>query len=319
MRSRPPIDPATPDEDGGPRAGRVAIVGRPNVGKSTLLNALVGERLAIVTRKPGTTRSRLLGVALQRDPPTQIAFVDTPGLERPRSVLGRVLVEEAQASLEDADALLFVVDASRTVPGREPLGREDLAVLGQLTESGRPVVLALNKVDRLRDKSVLLPRLAALGEREDLAALVPLSALKNDNVKPVLTELRRLLPPGRLYEDDGFLTDRPERFFAAERVREAVIQHTREEVPYAVAVVIDAYEEDGRLVRIAATLVVDRASHKGIVIGAGGGRLKAIGTDARLALEAFLGRKVFLQLHVKVAPDWTRDPRQVRELTRDPS
>ena len=298
------------------RAGRVAIVGRPNVGKSTLLNAVLGQKLAIITPRPGTTRSCLLGVYAKADPPTQIAFIDTPGLERPRNVLGRVLVEEAQGSLEDVDAVLFMVEANRTGPGGDPIAPEDEAVLKQIQNVGKPVVLALNKVDKVTDKAVLLPRLAAWDARHELAALVPISALKSKNVEPLLRELRRLLPEGVLYDDD-FITDRPTRFFAAELVREAIIHNTRQEVPHCVAVQVESFEEEPSITRIAATIHVDRKSHKGIVIGAGGERLKKIGTAARLEIEDLLQRKVFIQLWVKVDEDWTTDPRRVRELTRD--
>ncbi|MBX3269460.1 MAG: GTPase Era [Sandaracinaceae bacterium] len=293
------------------RAGRVAIVGRPNVGKSTLLNAVLGQKLAITTPRPGTTRSCLLGVYYREEPPTQIAFIDTPGLERPRSVLGRVLAEEAQGSLEDADVVLFLVDATRG----DPIAREDEEVLSRIRLVDKPVVLALNKVDRVKDKTELLPKLAAWHERHALDALVPLSALRGDNVEALFGELRARLPEGELYPPD-FLTDRPERFFAAERVREAIIGHTREEVPHAVAVTIEEFADEPGLTRIAATIHVDRTSHKGILIGAGGERLKAIGTAARLEIEELLERKVFLKLWVKVDEDWTRDAERVRRLTR---
>lgn len=300
------------------RAGRVAIVGRPNVGKSTLLNALLGQKLAITASRPGTTRSRLLGVYASSSPPTQIAFVDTPGLERPRSVLGRVLVEEAQASLEDIDAALVVVDATQRGPGDDPIAPGDAEIIELAQRVGRPVVLAMNKVDKVKDKSALLPRLEAWSARFELAAIVPVSALKGKNLDPIVRELRELLPEGLLYDPD-FLTDKPERFFMAELVREAIIHHTREEVPYAVAVQIDEVQEEQHLTRIGATIVVDKASHKGILIGAGGTRLKAIGTDARQEIEKLLDKKVFLRLWVKVEEDWTRDAHKVRQLTREPS
>ncbi len=299
------------------RAGRVAIVGRPNVGKSTLLNAVLGQKLAITTPKPGTTRSCLLGVYASDDPPTQIAFVDTPGLERPRSVLGRVLVEEAQGSLEDADAVLLVIDATHKGPGGALISREDEEVLEQIVRVGKPVVLALNKVDKIRDKAALLPKLAEWDARHALAALVPLSALRGDNVRAVIQELRELLPEGVLYDGD-FLTDRPERFFAAELVREAIITQTRQEVPHSVAVQVEEFVDEAAITRIAATIHVDRASHKGILIGAGGERLKQIGSAARQEIEALLQRKVFLKLWVKVDEDWTRDAERARRLTREP-
>ncbi len=301
-----------------PRAGRVAIVGRPNVGKSTLLNALLGQKLAIVTDRPGTTRTCLLGVYASESPPTQIAFVDTPGMERPRSVLGRVLHEEAQGSLEDVDATLVVVDATRRGAGNDPIHAADAQIVEQALAVGKPVILALNKVDLVKQKPELLPKLAAWSERFSLAAMVPLSALGSDNLQPLLDELRAHLPEGVLYPPD-FLTDRPTRFLAAELVRESLMRHTREEVPYAVAVQIERFAEDTKVTRIEATVVVDKRSHKGIVIGAGGERLKRIGSDARKELEELLQRKVFLKLFVKVEEDWTRDPNKARRLTRESS
>jgi GTP-binding protein Era len=301
-----------------PRAGRVAIVGRPNVGKSTLLNALLGQKLAITAPRPGTTRSCLLGVYASNDPATQIAFIDTPGLERPRSVLGRVLVEEAQGSLEGTDAVLLLVDATARGPGGDPIAAADAEVLAQVQRITKKVVVALNKVDKVKDKGALLPQLAAWTERHEVRAVVPVSALKKDNLAPLVRELRALLPEGQLYDPD-FLTDKPERFFMAELVREAVIHHTRQEVPYAVAVQIEEMREEDHLTRVGAVIVVDRPSHKGILIGAGGSRLKAIGTDARQQMEQMLDRKVFLRLWVKVEEDWTRDAQKVRRLTREPS
>ena len=304
-----------PEEE--PRAGRVAIVGRPNVGKSTLLNALLGQKLAITTPRPGTTRSCLLGVHWSDEPPTQIAFVDTPGLERPRSVLGRVLVEEAQGAFEGADVILVLVDATHRGPGDDPLPAEDVAIVEQALAIGKPVVLAINKVDKLKDKTALLPKLEAWDARFDFASLIPLSALKRDNLEPLLRELRALLPEGLLYPPD-VLTDRPERFFVAEMVRESIIVHTRQEVPYSVAVQVEEYREDGNLTRIGATIFVDKRSHKGILIGKGGQMLKDIGTRARLAMEEHLQRKVFLELFVRVEEDWTRDAHKVRTLTKEP-
>ena len=301
-----------------PRAGRVAIVGRPNVGKSTLLNALLGQKLAITTSRPGTTRSCLLGVYFSEDPPTQIAFVDTPGLERPRSVLGRVLVEEAQNALEDVDAVLLLVEATRRGPGGDPIHGEDAAILEQVQRVQKKVVLVLNKVDKIKDKSELLPKLAAWGQRHELRGIVPVSALRGDNLAPVITNLRELMPEGLLYAPD-FLTDKPERFFVAELVREALIRNTRQEVPHALAVQIERFEDDTNITRIDATIVVDKASHKGIVIGAGGSMLKQIGTEAREEIEKLLDRKVFIKLFVRVEADWTRDAQKVRRLTTESS
>lgn len=305
------------------RAGRVAIVGRPNVGKSTLLNALLGQRLAITTPKPGTTRTVLLGVYDQVDDEqrrTQIAFLDTPGLESPRSVLGRVIVEEAQGALEGVEAVVLMVDAT-DVARAGSLAPADLRVLALVEPVGKPIVLALNKVDRVKDKAKLLPALEKLaatkaGKAPRFAALVPLSASRGTGVPGLVSELREHLGTTLLYDDDS-LTDRPERFFAAELVREAILGATREEVPYGTAVLVDEWVEEGNLVRIGVTIVVEKDSHKGILIGARGTKLKEIGETGRLAIEGFLERKVFLRTFVKVVPGWTKDAEKVRRLVRD--
>lgn len=299
-----------------PRAGRCAIVGRPNVGKSTLLNALLGQKLAIATSKPQTTRHRILGVYTQEQPATQIALVDTPGLHRPQNALGRALVEEAQGALADADVILWVVEgpSDRTGPAAPALSGPDREVLAALRHNDTPVVLALNKIDRLKDKSAMLPWLSFYQETVAPAAIVPISALRNSGLQPLVAALREQLPEGMLYDDQDFLTDRPERFFAAELVREAAIRKTRQEVPHAIAVLVESFEETGTLTRIEATLVVEKPNQKKILIGAGGSMLKEIGTTARQELESFLQRKVYLGLFVKVVPGWTSDPRSVREL-----
>ena len=309
------LDPTTV-----PRAGRVAIVGAPNVGKSTLLNALLGQKLAIATAKPQTTRHRILGVYAESEPPTQIAFSDTPGLHRPHNALGRALVEEAQGALAECDVALWLLESP---DGRHPFQGQVLrgaaAEIHALLRgvSGLTVVVALNKVDRLKDKAALLPYLDALQREANPAAIVPISALKNKGITQLLGELRRHLPEGVLYDDPEFLTDRTERFFAAELVREAVIRHTRQEIPYAVAVLIESFEETGQLTRIEATIVVDKANHKKIVVGAGGQLLKTIGSEARREIEALLSRKVHLGLFVKVVPGWTSDPASVRKLAME--
>ena len=308
-------------DENGPRAGRVAIVGRPNVGKSTLLNALLGQKLSIATSKPQTTRHRILGVYVEPDPPTQIAFVDTPGLHRPKNALGRALVEEAQGALADVDVVLWLVESpSERSPGEPALAPADREVRELLSGAGKtPVVLALNKIDRLKDKSKLLNWLSFYQEAVDPAAIVPISALKTRGTKQLIGELRKHLPPGILYEDPEYLTDRPERFFVAELVREAAIRNTREEVPYALAVVVESFEEGPSLTRIEATVVVEKENHKKIVVGAGGTMLKKIGSEARQAIEQLLGRKVFLGLFVKVIPNWTEDPASVRRLAMETS
>ena len=298
-----------------PRSGRCAIVGRPNVGKSTLLNHLLGQKLAIATSRPGTTRSCILGVYATDDPPTQIAFVDTPGLHRPKSALGKVLVEQAQLGLTDADVVLFLTEAPGP-KGRPEVQSDDRTVLDLLAGVASPVILVINKVDLIRDKARLLPLIAAFQAVRRFDAVVPISAVRGTNVPELVDEIRGRLPEGLMYDAD-FLTDRPERFFVAELVREAVMKRTRQEVPHGVACVIDSYVEDGNLLRIDATIIVEKDSHKGIVIGAQGSLLKQIGTDARLAIEELVERKVFLKLWVKVIPGWTADPMHARRLATE--
>jgi GTP-binding protein Era len=302
-----------------PRSGRAAIVGRPNVGKSTLLNSLLGQKLAITTSKPGTTRSSLLGIYAQKDPPTQIAFIDTPGMHRPSNALGRALQEDAKAGLSGADVVVFVTEVPKTpLTTAQPFpGHADAEVLQQLRDIGRPVVLVINKVDRFKSKGALLPLLERAQKSFDYAALVPLSALRKDNLPALVHALREQLPQGLAY-DPELLTDKPQRFFASELVREAVLTHTRDEVPHGVAVVIDRFEENPKLSRVSATIIVSKPGHKGIVIGRGGELMKQIGSDARLAMEELFERKVFLELWVKVIPDWMNDPAKVQSLVREP-
>jgi GTP-binding protein Era len=309
------------DDDRTPRAGRVVIVGRPNVGKSTLLNALLGQKLAIATEKPQTTRQRILGVYAQSDPPTQIALLDTPGLHRPKNALGRALVEEAQGALAETDVVLWLLESPTDRAGTPALAPADREVRELLaTGSGPALIVALNKVDRLKDKTKLLPWLTFYQQELTPAAIVPISALKQRGTKQLLAELRKQLPAGVLYDDPDFITDRPERFFVAELVREAAIRNTRNEVPYAIAVLIDSFEEaSDSLTRIGATVVVEKENHKKIVVGAGGSMLKRIGSEARKEIEALLGRKVNLGLFVKVVPNWTEDPASVRRLALESS
>jgi GTPase len=298
------------------RSGRVAIIGRPNVGKSTLLNALLGQKLAIATEKPGTTRSNLLGVYVQKEPPTQIAFVDTPGLHRPRNALGRALVEDAKAGFNGADAIAMITEVGQSVQLPHFLGGGDAEVLAQLKQQKAPVVLVINKVDRLKNKAEMLPLLQRALEMFPFSSVVPLSALKRDNLSALIKALREHLPEGLSY-DDKELTDRPERFFASELIREAVLEHTRQEVPHGVAVIVDRFEDSAELAKISATIVVSKEAHKGIVIGKSGERLKTIGSEARIAMEKLFGRKVFLETWVKVVNDWTDDPIKVQRLLRE--
>ena len=285
------------------RAGVVALVGRPNVGKSTLLNALVGESLSIVTPKPETTRDRVLAVATRpAGLDVQLVLVDTPGIHKPHRRLGEYMNTEARTAADDADAVLYVADATDGAKGPTL----DAEVLAAIAGTKRPVILALNKVDRVKHKEALLPALDAYGKAREFAEIIPVSASQGDGVDLIIAALAKLMPESPpLYPDDT-LTDRPERFFVAERVREAVIEETGEEVPYVTAVEIDAFDEKAPIPRITASIHVERPGQKKIVVGRGGERIRAIGSRARAEVEKMLGKQVFLELWVKVTPDWTR-------------
>jgi GTP-binding protein Era len=289
------------------RAGYVAIVGRPNVGKSTLLNALVGVKLAIVTPKPQTTRNRIVGIRTL--PEGQVIFLDTPGIHEPRSTLNRRMVDTARKALGDAEAAVWVLDASSGVGrGERELGRT-------LAELGHPTIVVLNKSDAVA-RPKLLPLMAEIGALLPGRDVVPASARTGDNVDTVLRTVVAALPEGpRIYPEDE-LTAEPERFLVQEMIREQLFLQTVEEVPYGTAVVVDSFSEQRErgLLVIEATILVDRESHKGIVIGGGGQRLKEIGRRARLELEAFFAVKVFLQLFVRVERDWAENPRRLKEL-----
>jgi GTPase len=295
------------------RAGRIALVGRPNVGKSTLLNALVGEHLAVTSHHPQTTRDRIVGVVTE--PLAQFVLVDTPGLHTPKTRLGARMIREARGAIEGSDVVVFVTDVGRE-PRADAAGglvhEGDPALLESLPKT--PVVLALNKVDRVKDKSLLLPLLEAYTKAYAFAALVPMSARGKDGTGRLVDALRELLPRGERAYEEGTLTDRPTRFFAAEYVREQILDKTRAEVPHGVAVVVESWDEAGKTVKIALVVVVDKESHKKIVIGRGGALLKAIGTDARKRIEALLGRKVHLSLWVRVEPRWYESDARLLEL-----
>ncbi|HMM85549.1 GTPase Era [Azohydromonas sp.] len=289
------------------RCGLVAIVGRPNVGKSTLLNALVGQKVSITSRKAQTTRHRITGVRTEGD--TQFVFVDTPGFQtRHGSALHRTLNRTVVASLVDVDVVLFVVEAGR-------FGLEDAKVLALLqggAMQGKPVLLVANKVDAVHRRSELLPWLKSMGERADFAEFVPLSAKKPADVERLLGIVRPYLPAQPWFYDPEHLTDRSERFLASEIVREKLFRLTGDELPYASTVLIDRFEEDGALRRIAATIVVERDAHKAMVIGEGGERIKRIGTEARHDLERLLDAKVHIELWVKVRSGWADSEEHLR-------
>ncbi|MGB7846064.1 MAG: GTPase Era [Candidatus Acidiferrum sp.] len=287
------------------RAGFVAIIGRPNAGKSTLLNRLVGQKVAIVTSKPQTTRNRIQGIVTRPD--GQIVFVDTPGLHEATTALNRQMMREVAAALEGIDVLLMMVDASRTLP------HADALLLDKGQRFPGKAILALNKIDRV-PKPKLLPLLDAFAKAFPFAALVPISALKGDGCDELLQEVLKNLPEGEPFFPEDQITDQPERFLAGEIIREKAIDLTYHEVPHALAVVVDQFEESPTLLRIHATLHVERDSQKKILIGHKGEMLKKIGTAARKELETLLGTKIFLAMFVKVVADWRENPQKVREL-----
>ena len=287
------------------RSGFVAVVGRPNAGKSTLVNRLVGQKIAIVTSKPQTTRNRIQGIVTK--PQGQIVFIDTPGLHEADSALGRQMMQEVAAALEGIDVLLLMVDATRMLPHADDL------LLEKAKRFRGKTILALNKVDRLT-KPKLLPLIDSLAKAFEFAAIVPISALNGAGCQELLDEILKQLPEGEAYFPEDQVTDQPERFLAAEIIREKAIQVMYHEVPYALAVVVEKYEETPKLLRIEALMNVERDSQKKILIGHKGEMLKKIGTEARKELEAILGSKIYLGLFVKVAPDWRENPQKVREL-----
>ena len=287
------------------RAGFVTIVGRPNVGKSTLLNRIVGQKVAIVTEKPQTTRNRILAIANTAS--AQIVFFDTPGIHKPKHEMNRRMVGLALRSLKNVDLALLLVDVT------EPFGGGDEFVLERVRQAKVPVVLALNKVDRIR-KPEILTVIDEYRHRHDFTDIVPISALTGENVDALVSVLERQLPEGEPLYPPETLTDLPERFFVSEIVREKILGATREEIPYSTAVVIDSWEEGEKLTRIEASILVERESQKGIVVGKGAGMLKGIGTAARRDIEAFLGTKVFLGLHVRVRSEWRENQRLLSEL-----
>ena len=290
------------------KSGFVALVGRPNAGKSTLLNQLVGTKLAIVSDKPQTTRNRIVGV--RNLPAGQIAYLDTPGIHKPLKTLNARMMDVSRAVLREVDVVTLVIDATA------PEGAGDRYVRELVSTVRVPVVIALNKVD-LMAKGDLLPRIAGMAERKMAADIVPISAATGENVDRLQDVLLSHLPEGQPLFPDDYLTDQPERFFAAELVREQVLRHTHAELPFSTAVVVDQFGEPdapGGLMRLHCSILVERATQKPILLGKGGSMIKSIGTAARLALEAFFDTKVFLDLHVKVKEDWRDDPRALADI-----
>ncbi|HKF25204.1 MAG TPA: GTPase Era [Candidatus Acidoferrum sp.] len=293
------------------KAGFVAIVGRPNAGKSTLLNRLVGQKVAIVTSKPQTTRNRIQGIVSRND--GQVVVIDTPGLHEARTVLNRQMMKEVAAALEGIDVLVLMVDASEAARGRGGSVHVDPLLVERAKRFEGRTILALNKVDKT-PKQVLLPLLEAFRKAHPFLAMVPVSALKGEGCEELLGEIMKQLPENDPYFPEDQVTDQPERFLASEIVREKAIALTYHEVPHALAVAVDKWEATPKMLRIQMTLTVERPAQKKIVIGHKGEMLKKIGTLARKELEEILGEKIFLGLFVKVSESWRENPMAVREL-----
>ncbi|MEW6447722.1 MAG: GTPase Era [Bacillota bacterium] len=288
------------------RSGFVSIVGRPNVGKSTLLNRLVGRKVAIVSDKPQTTRNRIQSIFTLPD--AQIIFLDTPGIHKPRHQLGEYMVRTALNTLREVDLILFILEAGA------PFGPGDGFILKRLKEAATPVFACINKID-LVAKETLLPLIDDLRQKHDFAAIVPLSALTGENTEGLLKEIVAHLPPGPRYYPPEAVTDQPEQLVIAELVREKVLQLTREELPHGVAVAIEEMvPRSAGLLYIRAVIYTEKESHKGILVGKSGQMLKNIGRLAREEIEALFGRRVFLDLWVKVRPDWRRSEVFLREF-----
>ena len=293
-------------------SGYACILGRPNAGKSTLLNALVGEKIAIISPKPQTTRNRILGIINVAEKKGheagQVVLIDTPGVHRPDSSLGRKMMSDVQEALHGCQLILLIVDAKRK------WAEEDAFALDLVKRSGTPVFLLLNKIDLLPDKRDLLPLITQFQPLHDFKEIIPISALKKKGLDELLQCVLNALPKGPRSFPEDQITDQPLRFMVGESIREHVLFQTREEVPHAVSVMVDQYEEGKRLTRIAATIYCDRASQKAILVGKGGQMLKKIGTAARIDIEKIVGTRVFLELFVKVQPGWRESRQFVEEL-----
>ena len=293
------------------RSGFVSIVGRPNAGKSTLLNALVGEKIAIVTQKPQTTRTRIQGMvnvkARPGRPAAQIILVDTPGMHKPDSRLNRKMMQEIHAALESRDLVLVIVDAT------ERFSPADQQLIDLVKNSGGIAFLLLNKIDKVQ-KDKLLPMIERYSKLHAFAEIIPISASKRDGLDTLVDKIIAALADGPRYFPEDQITDQPERFIASEIIREKVLLKTGKEIPYATAVLIDRYDDLEKLVRIAATIYCEREGQKAILIGRSGQKLKEIGTAARTELESFLRKKVFLELFIKVKPGWRESESFVGEL-----
>lgn len=290
------------------KSGYVAIVGAPNVGKSTLLNRLLKQKISIIAPKPQTTRNRILGILTGED--YQIILVDTPGIHKAQDEFNRGLVDTALSTLSEADAVCFMIEP-------EGAGKQtNEFILENLRSLKTPVILVINKVDTVKDKRELLPLIQRFQQKKEFQSIIPASAMTGDGVGDILDEILSLLPEGPRYYPEEYVTDQPERFFVAELVREKIFHLVHQEIPYAVAVIVDKFTEipEKNRIEIDATINVERDSQKAIIIGKGGQMLKEIGKQARKEIEAFLGCHVYLALFVRVQKNWRKDPRALLEF-----
>jgi len=287
-------------------SGFVSILGRPNAGKSTLLNAFLGTKLAIVADKPQTTRTTVQGV--WTTPGAQVIFVDTPGIHAADSLINRRMMQTISEALKDRDLLLYLIDVSS-----QPTESDEKA-LELVKKAGAPTIAVFNKVDRLSHKAHLLPIIEQYTKWHEFDEYLPLSAKTGEGLEELRASILKRMPSGPAYFPEDYITDQPERFMASELIREKILSSTRQEVPHSVAVLVDDWKDDGRLARISATIYVERAGQKAIILGTGGAHLKAIGTAARLDMEKMLERKVMLSLFVKVSPKWRENEQFLKEL-----
>ena len=287
------------------KSGMVSIVGRPNVGKSTLLNEILKKKIAITSDKAGTTRNIILGVYNDLD--SQIVFVDTPGIHKPQNKLGKVLNDKAYLMTSDIDLILFMVDISRG------FGKGDRFVLERIKEHNTKVILLLNKIDSIK-KEELIKRIDEIKDEYDFAEIIPISAIKKINVDELIKTIKKYLPNERKYYEDDYLTNQPKSLIITERVREKVLRLTHDEIPHTVTCILDTFFEDDKLINAGVTIVVDRDNLKKILIGKKGSMLKEIGTKARIDLEEYFNKKVFLSLYVKVVKNWREKDNLITEL-----
>ncbi|WP_297456093.1 GTPase Era [Persephonella sp.] len=289
------------------KAGFVALIGRPNVGKSTIMNNILGTKLSIVSPKPQTTRMRILGVKHDKD--AQIIFLDTPGVQKGKDLLTKVVMESAVGSMEEADILVMIIEADKGWT------KEDELILNNyIKKLNKPTILVINKIDKMQDKRLLLPLIEESSQKHDFVEIIPMSAIKGENLDRFVETLKKYLPESPPLFPEDQITDLPLRFYIAEIIREKIFHNTRQELPYSAAVEVESIEEKGNLVVINATIYVEKENHKGIIIGKKGQMLKKIGQQARQELEALLGKKVHLNLWVKVKPRWKEDIRLLKML-----